>query len=340
MSDEPVPEELEKKYDEIFSGVEGKNRVIDEAYIENINDEELLNESEPESKQGKNEDDSDLNKSMEEEDTSEKASEPAGDEDEYEDIPDYLVQAGHAHGFTDEKIIDLAENSPEVLEALAETYKNYQEAAASWRQKDAKTEKVGPNQDKNISEKTPEFLGKLEIPELEDVEPEIKKLVKTLVEDRNKMVGEINSFRSQIDSVREQRNFDQQQRNADYSKKVDTFFDKAGIKQLGNAKTLTQEQANARTEIHKIATVLQGDNSYVTDENLGKAVKAFKGLYGIKDSSETDESKLARKLQLRKKKFTARPGGRKGKTVIKDEKTRAFAAMDSVADKHGFKFTG
>jgi len=319
-------EALNKKYDEIMGP--GGKPAVDEAYLPES--EEDLEEDfvDPREESKEKVDDKVVKESDKE---SEEASEAAAKEDEYEDIPDHLIEAGRAHGFTDETIIGLAENQPEVLEALAGTYQNYQAAVAQREEKPQEPEK------KVEEAKAPEKLEHITLGDVSDFEPAAQETLKTFATTQNKLIDQLNMANEKLNTVDKQAAETQRGRQQDFDRRIDNFFDQVkDIPQFGNTASLTPAQIKARQEAYGMADVFARSGGTL-EENLSKATKAYKGLY---DTGESSETTLRRKLDKNKKRFSARPGGQKTKPKFKSEEDKVMHVMDEASREIGIEWTG
>jgi len=265
---------------------------------------------------------------------SEEASEPAGDEDEYEEIPDDLVEAARAYGFTDQEIVRLAEDSPKTLEALAEAHKNYITAVkAKQVPPSVKTEaeKASPQEQKK------EKLEYLEVGNLEDFDEGAQQVIKSLVKSHNKLIDQLNKVNEQVSSVDEKTKTFEAAQQQQFETYIDGLFDAIDdVPQIGKSSSLTPQQDKTRQEIYNTAVMFQRISGGTIEDNLIKAVKAFKGIYAPKNV----ESDVIKKLNANKKRFTARPRRPKATKQYASEEERVLSVMDEVGQKLGIKWTG
>lgn len=302
-----MTKELESKYNDIM---EMGKKQPDEAYLpEKSDDFEPETEEKPEEK-------------IEEEAGIEEKSELEGEEDKYEDIPDNLVEAGRKRGLTDETIVSLAEDHPEVLEKLAETIPA------------AEPQRVEKPQEPE-ERKKPEQLEHIKSDDMGELDPVAQKVVKNLVSGQNKLIDRFNVVNEQLYEFGQKASADTTQRQLDFDNRVDSFFDGIeGVPQFGQTGTLTRSQETARKQCYGMAVVLKSSGGTFED-NLGKAVKAYKGLHGIGDKPEDT---LRRKLDKNKKRFTARPGGQKTKPKYKNEDEKVMQAMTEKGREMGLEW--
>lgn len=338
MSDfDEIPKDLEAEYNKIINpDTKGKPNRVDEAY--QIPEEDLeqnedvkdptkeVEESEVEEPEVKEQEEVE----SEEEPEKEEKPEAEADEGEEEDIPEDLVLAGRTAGLSDKKIIELAENHPEVLEVLAEQRK--QILAASVQSE--------PEPEPKVKEpEKPERLGKLSLSDLklgEDVDESTKSALQKIVERTNVIVDKHNAQSEELAGIRQQNLTAAEKQQIDYDNRVDGFFDSVEDCPVGKSKTLTEAQLNARLEIHEIAKALSRGGGTL-EQCLEKAVKAYNGMYG---SSESDaETNLRRKLNKTKKKFSPRPGGQKTAKKFRNEQEEVMDAFDSKAQELGIEFS-
>jgi hypothetical protein len=325
MSDfNEIPKELESEYNKIM-GVEtgGKSNKVDEAYMPDEEDSEEVvkdvTKDEPEEEETEEE--------LEEESEQEEEQEEPESEDkegEEEDIPEHLVEAGRREGWSDEKIIQYAENDPDVLERLAQLHEQIQ--AASVQREPEKQELEQKEPEKKRMEKL-----SLEGINLEEVDEGVKGILQKLVERDNSRTDEFNAISDKMEGYEQQTVSLAEQRQREYDSRVDGFFD--GLEDfpdVGKTVNLSDINVSARLEIHEIAKALSKGGGTL-EQCLDKAVKAYKGMYG----REAAEQTLRRKLDKSKKKFTPRPGGQKTSKKFTTEKEAVEDALSKKLDEFG-----
>ena len=278
ITETPIPERLAKEYDEILEGEKKEEPEV-----------------EPEPKEV-----------------------PTEPEEGYEDIPDYLVEAGRAHGFPDAKIIQLAEEHPEVLEALAQDYQRLQSAAAVKEPEKPAEKPAETGELKPIQVDTSRF------------DDETSQVVKTLVDEVNKDRGIINKLFESVSGVSRKLSEEETKRQADFDLRIDNAFDSAkDVPQFGKKDSLTAAQQRARSACYGVAFALMQNYGGSIEENIQKTIKS---IYG---SGESSSAALRAKLNKQKTKFTARPGGQKTQPTYKTEDEKGFATMDQKGKELG-----
>ena len=290
--------DLAAKYNEIFAETGKKKQ--DEAYLPPDENEEEIKETEEEK----------------EEETEEVEETKETKEDDYEDIPERLVLAGRSAGFTDDKIIKLAEDSPEVLEAMA----NFR--------------------DQLVAKTTPQELVKSVVkpPEPEKIEPvkadlssiedePTRKLVETLLAGQNQLIDKFNKTSVELGDLRSKGDTAEQRQQADFNLFVDKVFDEESknYAHLGNSDALTPESKAVRSEVFEMALVFNRTRNKPIEQSLRDAVKAYNGLYGSTEAKA--EEVLRQKLNAQKKRLTARPGGKRTERQYKNADEKAMEAM-------------
>lgn len=245
-------------------------------------------------------------------------------EGEYEDIPERLVAAGRRRGYSDEKIVGLAETWPEVLDTLANADDEVQQTRTQTRAQEP------------VSEPEPEVIEEIEpikVADLGELEvgPKAEQLIKQLVASHNVLADRLNqqsTRMSQVDSVATSL---KSQRQADFDTNIDVYFDKIeDLPAVGKNETLMPEQLKARKTIYGMAAVLRTADGGTLQSALGKAIKAYKGMY-----TDAAVNALRSKVNKTKKRFTARPGGQKTKPKFKSEEEKALAAIDEKFREFG-----
>jgi len=259
----------------------------------------------------------------------EKEHQEENEEEEYEDIPERLVSAARRRGYTDEKIIELSERSPEVLEDLAsadELIASVQKAAPS---STTKPEEKPEEKEEPKMEKIDVGVDYL------DVDDPTKEVLRQMQETYNKMVDKVNSLGDNVNRHSGRLEDFQKQSNMAYIEKVDAFFDNAAkdLPGLGKASNLSPEQAEMRQNLHDIAAALSASGKYSIVEGLNTAIAAERG----KLAENKVRKQVVSELNRRKSKFTARPSQRKMSVPRKPEKERALDVISQKFKEHGIE---
>lgn len=285
LSNDSMPDGLSDEWDNILSG----GKVDDKEPAEADNDE-------PDNK------DSDELESLDEDSDS-------------EPIPERLVDAGKAAGLTDEKIVTLAEDFPDVLESLAQMHE------AAFRLKE---ETKAPEAEKKSEDEQP--ISHFDMSDLGTPE-KVNQALTTLAAQHNKLVDTIESLRGKAAGYDKEMAERQAQIQRDYDDAIDSYFDKvaANLPELGNSDKLNQRELKKRQEIFNIADALEGP----LKQRLDKAVKAFEGMYG------KAEQTLRKKLDKNKRRFSPRPSGKKTNPKFKTGTEAATKAFDDKWDELG-----
>lgn len=301
-------EDLEKQYDEILGKSteeesSPKRRKEDDAYAQE--DEDEVEEKEAEQP----EEPADEDKEVEEKETKE------GEEEE-EEIPFELVEAGRAAGFTDEKIVELAENSPEVLTALYE----FRQQALQAQQTSAPEETPAEKPQEEEGEQKVTIDPKM----LEKMDEGTRTVVLQLIQNQNRLVEQLNSFQQRHQTL-------EQMQQEEFDASIDGFFDSVveNCPDVGLSNEMTPENEAVRQEIYQIACVLYNAEGGSLEQCLEKAVKAYNGIYG------RTEDVLRRKLNKQKKRFSPRPGGQKTKPKFKSEDEKVMSIIDTKLREYG-----
>ncbi|MFA5500944.1 MAG: hypothetical protein WC404_07695, partial [Candidatus Omnitrophota bacterium] len=142
-SEAELPPELSKQMDDILADSDTHEEVFDgdDGDDKGIKLKETEEPNEQADEEEQSDKDQETSQSGEEEEQTEEKSEPEGKEDEYEDVEPRLVAAGRRRGWSDEKIIKLAEDDPDVLESVADLYDTID------RSNFAKTQVTKPSQE-------------------------------------------------------------------------------------------------------------------------------------------------------------------------------------------------
>jgi len=262
----------------------------------------------------------------------EEKSEPAGDEDEYEPIPDNLVMAGKQYGFSNEEIVDLAENNPRYLERLAKAYEDVQSA---------KAQSVQPRQEFVQPKVEPEKkeipkVDYLNVGDLSELDSQTKTLVDRLMTSDKQKTDMINQAMQKISDLDEHRVSAEEQEEINFSRNVDNYFDKIeDCPELGYSSTLNQNQTSLRQQLFGFAAVICETDSIKLEDALEKAVNMYK----VSNHSENSaEAEVVKKINKAKTKFTARPGGQKSIKKYKDTEERVLDVMQDKINDMGIDF--
>jgi hypothetical protein len=334
LNDEQVPQELENEYNKILGIEETKGdeeksshrRKTDDAYTEDT--DPYLRESDEEEEQTEETDDEEVDEETGDDinPPDDEAEAEADEADEEVEIPDNWVMAGRSAGFSDEKIIKLFEEEPEILDALANTREQLLSAS--------RTVETDKREVVNEEVPKPDKIAHVVMDDdTMDMDESTKRILKKFVDNQNAVIDKLNDANEKlfkINSTSVQRDAKEQD---DFSRKIDRFFDDTKDINLGDSRALTQAQAHARKEVYGIAAMLANVNGESVTDNLDKAVKAYHGIYS--NPERIAENNLRRKLDNQKKRFSPRPGGQKKAQKFKNDDERVMAAMEKAATDMG-----
>ena len=313
------PPELEKEYNRIMGIQSSGKKIIDEAYDNKEEDEldikdELIDDTEDETK--------DKEDVIEEEDKDTSESE---DNDEEEDIPERLIKAGKAYDFSDEKIVELANESPDVLDALADAYeKSLKTKAASTDVGQRKQEPVVKDKADAVNH---EVLDNVEVGDISKLQPEAQEIIKALGASQNVLIDKFNLASKNAVSA-------QEKEQNDFSRFIDNHFDDKieDCPALGKTEFLSPEQEGIRQQVYGFAAVLQQTEGGKLEDSLDRAIDVYNSLT---QGEKNAEVALVRKVNKNKKRFSARPGGQKTKPKYKNSDEEAMDVMDKAGQDLG-----
>ena len=240
-----------------------------------------------------------------------------------EEIPMRLVEAGRRANLADDVIVELAETKPHVLEALA---RSQEEAIRVPRQNRTNEADDAALQGDKKSEKG---LKKIELNLDEDDEFDFSPKAKKVIEE---LVGRVNSLTGIIETHDQSFERFQKQSQAEGSRRIDEFFDRVSkdVPLLGTSKSLTKEQKDARLFAYRVAIgTQQAYNGEIGDEEaLAIGVNALKGQL----TEQQVKAKIVSDLDRNKKRFMARPKGRRQSTDGRHRSVeeRSLEAIDKV----------
>lgn len=242
-------------------------------------------------------------------------------DDDYEDIPERLIEAGRAANLPDEDIVELAENSPHVLEALARS----QESARN-RNSNTDVNRKPDTQEKPSTAKGFEPL-KLEFDadDEEEMGPRALKVIETLV-------GKVNDLGSQLNEQSQGIGQIQQATQSERVRQIDQFFDEKAkdIPVLGNSSSLTEASIKNRKMAFAFAReAMRIDPSLRDDEALAMGANAIAGQ--MKEAQV--KAKLVKDLKKNENRFIARGKSRRRKVGKKSVEDRAMEKINEVLDR-------
>jgi hypothetical protein len=307
VGDTVIPDAVAKEFDRIIDKRQVKPSEMDQAYLPPGEEEEAdYVPIEP--------------KEEKQEEEQEEEKQPAeGQPEEEEPIPENIVEAAHAHGFTDAQLQDAYENNPELLKALSSTYSNFQEAADRARG-------VPPAEEKPVPEPTVPKIEPISLPDLSqaDVDPAVLDALNKLTEDRNKLAEQLNGINTSLvqNTSRTQ---------AEQTRRIDAVFDSLDLPAFGKAANMNKDNENARREAFNVASVFIAGG--LTQE---EAIKKAANLYR---DEKVVERTVVEKINKQKKRITARPGGRKHAEPFEKkedaQRARFDEAWDGIMERRG-----
>ena len=340
-SEAELPPELSKQMDDILTAEDSHEEIFDEDTdgdkgIKLKKTEESDEQADEEEQDDKDEETSQSGE--EEEEQIEEKSEPAGKEDEYEDIEPRLIAAGRRRGWSDDKIVKLAEDNPDVLESVADLYDTID------RSNFTKTQATKPSQEQV---QVQEEIAKLQFTALD--ETAIKQLrekhgtevvdaaleimkplsenLKTVGETVNKISGTMtqqqrNAHESALQAKCERINQTCDTASKDYP--VFGVFRSLPKDSYGNV-DVNSKPFKSRMELFDIALAFES-RGMEFEKAVDNALDWYKGKYG----ENKIKQEVVRKLNDRKKKFTARPTKKHTKKQYADKEALAEGTMDDI----------
>lgn len=258
-------------------------------------EEEVSEGEEPEEELESEDEDSEPEEDVEEE---------VEEDEKYEDIPETQVTAARMLGLSDEQIVDLAENKPDVLEKMAKNFK-----------KDSLEKPDEPPAPEKPEVPEPELLKHMEM-DLEDMDPSTAKAMSQMLQAHNSLIDKHNDLlqkSSEIDKLKG----DISSRDAqEFNNRIDKVFDdlSENLPEVGNSRFLDDGSVKLRQEIYAHAAVLQNLKGMSVPESIEEAAFMWKMAQTDLDELEKKaSSNLKKKLNKNKKRMSPRPGGRKTK---------------------------
>lgn len=319
-------DELKQQFDEILGNEKttSTKKNVDTAYLSDYDD------LDPEKNLAGQGDDKKIDDKQPDDDGEEGAEKPKEGEDavdpetpetdnDEEEIDKRLVIAARARGFSDKRIVELAENSPDVLEAIAELYDATKAFPALRKQEtdESKTKAEEP--------KKPELKRIKLDTDLLDVDDGTRQALTQIEKNYNSLVETVEKLNSQLGNQDENISSLKTQQQQQYFKQVDDYFDAMSkdFPEVGISSKLNSEQTDFRIAVHNEAAALAAAGLYSMPEALDFALKAR--------TSDSAKERLSDNLKRRKKEITNRPSHRRETT--KKYNSEEERAMDVIGKK-------
>lgn len=316
--DQNVNNEENTAYSVFEEGLKG----LDEEVIEEDSQQEDSEGEEPEDELDLGSDDEESEEEPEgDEEELEEKPESEDDGEEYEPIPDDQVTAARMLGLSDEQIVSLAEENPSVLERMAWNYQ---------RDKLEQDKRVPEKPEPKPEKPKPELLEHVEM-DLNDMDPDMSKVVSQMLSAHNKLIDKHNDLlknQSRVDEISEQL---ESKSTEDFNRSIDRMFDdlSENLPEVGNSRAMDAENAKLRQELFGMASILQNTRGLELQDAIEEAGFMWKMSQTDLDQLEEKVTKeLKKKLNKNKKRMTPRPGGKK--TTKKYDSPRE-AAVDTLA---------
>jgi hypothetical protein len=252
--------------------------------------------------------------------------------EEYEDIEPRLIRAARKRGWSDDKIIAMAQEAPEVLEEIATLVEGIEAASLPKRESTQPEEREEPKKKLlPTSELDGEALKKLSDEYGEDV---VSKVIAPLNERLNSTITAINEMRGTMDESREVVDAKSQMERLQVANDV---FDKAAktFPELGTTEKLPRAldgrfntrspEIQLRTEICEVALTFE-KTGIPFDKAMQEALTWYKGKKGDKSI----QRKVVKDINKQKKKFLARPTQKKYKKTYASKDDEAKGTMDEI----------
>jgi len=250
-------------------------------------------------------------------------------DEETEPIPQEQVNIARRLGWSDDKIVEVAENNPEILEDMvALAGRQTQQPQVVQKVEPAPTQKqeVKGVDKVNLDE---EALGKMKEAYGDEV---VNSVVAPLVAGLNTTIDQLNTLRSQVDGVEQTNAANQAKKNFEEANAVfdgltETFavFGKTDElpRTADGSYDVNSPAVQVRGQVYEVAQAFHASGKSWSD-SLKEAVRWYKGDHAEKSL----ERKIIRDLNSRKKKFSPRPTNKK---VTKSFKSRDDEGAHLVA---------
>jgi hypothetical protein len=240
------------------------------------------------------------------------------DDEEYEDVPERLVEAGRAANLSDRDIIELAETHPEALEALARA----QEA-----------QHVAPRKEEHVQDKPVEKkpAGTFEPLKLEFSEDDRDEMGERSLEIINSLVDKVNTLGAQVAEQGEATRSVQEREVQEKIRVIDETFDGMAkdIPALGSTGSLDEDQkANRIFAFNAARAAMQAYGNLTTEQALAIGANALRG----QQTESQVKAKIISDLNKNKKRFVSRARSRNRPAPKKSVDERAVEAISKVLD--------
>jgi hypothetical protein len=259
-------------------------------------------------------------------------------DDDYEAIDPRLVDAARRFGWSDEKIIRVAEDDETILEDLANLVERQIEQNSIQQQ--STQEKVDESTDVPALEKFE--LNDEEFSKLKDTfGDENAKLIKGLSERMNTAIDRLNEVQGDVSSTKRA---DQDRAAQSRMEHANKAFDKMSetfpvlsktneLPKLQNGNYDTNNPAfKARAELFTVA-----EQFTTLGLSFEKAMDEAFNWFAGKRGSKHVEDKVVKELNARKKQFTARPTHKKTEKKFSSKEEKAEHVMDEIYNKLGIE---
>jgi len=237
------------------------------------------------------------------------------------EVPAEQVDVGRQLGLTDEQIVSLAENNPAALERMVEKFHSKLRIEPSPVQESAKEEV-----ENKVSESK---LSKLNLEDFGELSPDAKVIMEKMVDKLNPVIESINQQQEKFQSVEEKERIE-------FIQQVDSIFDKLNedFESFGNSSSLTKEEMETRTDVYSLASALMNSRKLGLNEAVEKASLMWAvDKFGLDSFQKAAEETVKEEINKNKKRFIARPGGKKTKQKFASKDEEALATLEAGMEK-------
>jgi len=255
-------------------------------------------------------------------------------DEETEPIPQEQVNIARRLGWSDDKIVEVAENNPEILEDMV-TLAGRQTQQPQVEQKvvpvATQKQEVKGIDKVNLDE---EALGKMKEAYGDEV---VNSVVAPLVAGLNTTIDQLNTLRSQVDGVEQtnaanqaKKNFEEA--NAVFDDLTETFevFGKTDElpRTADGSYDVNSPAVQVRGQLYEVAQAFHASGKTWSD-SLKEAVRWYKGDHAEKAL----ERKLIKDLNSRKKKFSPRPTNKKTVRAFRSREEEGVELVRKALEK-------
>jgi len=243
--------------------------------------------------------------------------EASGDTDDTEPIPQEQVNIARRLGWSDDYIVEVASNNPEILEDMVALAGRQTQQPQVQQKEEPAPKKTQEVKEVGKVELDGEALKKMKDNYGDEV---VDAVIKPLADGLNKTIDELNALRGNVSGVEQTNKQNQaikdfEEANAVFDKLSETFevFGKTETlpKLADGSFDMKSPAVKARADLFRVAHIFRsGGDSW--QDSLKNAVRWYKG----ENAEKSLERKIVKKINSRRKKFSPRPTSKRTKQKV------------------------